>query len=236
MKFEYSPKNNLEKFGTEVFSALVENFSQTFFVGGMVRDLLLNIPIHDIDIATEATPEEILNQLKKHNISYSDTYKKFGNISAVKDTSQIEITTFRKDVTGESRYPEVIFTKSLKQDAKRRDFTINSLYLSPKLNKIFDYNRGLKSLNEQEIKFIGNPKIKIKQDPLRIIRALRFALTLGFKIEKKSLFAIKKYFDEVNKLTKTKLQKEIMKVKNKNSQKIILEVINNPKTLDKHFK
>ena len=236
MQINYFPKNNLEKFGAKVYSALVENFSQTFFVGGMVRDLLLNIPIHDIDITTSAKPEEVIKILNKYKIKYSDEFKNFGNITAMFKNYKIEITTFRKDIKGESRYPKVIFTNSYEQDSNRRDFTINSLYLSLKNNTILDPQKGLIDFKNKIIRFIGKPQVKIKQDPLRILRALRFALVLNFKIENRTMLAIQNNYSDIKKLTKTKIEKEINKIKNKKMQKIIFEVINNPNCLDKYFK
>lgn len=236
MYFNYFPKNNIEKFGTKVFSALVENFSQTFFVGGMVRDVLLNKPILDIDIATSAKPEEVIQILKSNNIKFIDTYAKYGSITAVNGIKRIEITTFRKDIESNNRYPKVVFCDSFKEDSKRRDFTINSFYLSPNLGKILDPQNGLLDLKNKQIKFIGNPKNKILQDPLRIIRAIRFALILNFYFEKNTLTEIKNNFTEINKLTKTKIQKEIFKIKNISQQKILKEIIFSKNSLDNYFK
>lgn len=236
MDFNYFPKNKYEKFGVKVFSVLVENFSQTFFVGGMVRDLLLNKSVIDIDIATSARPEEVIQILKSNKINYIDAYAKYGAVTAFSGSKKIEITTFRKDIQSTNRYPKVVFCKTYKEDAKRRDFTINSLYLSPKLHLILDPYKGLADINSRTIKFIGNPTNKILQDPLRIIRALRFALVLNFKIEKKSLQEINKHFSEINKLTKTKKENEILKLKNISKQKKLQEIIFGQNSLDNYFK
>lgn len=235
MRFEFKAKSNIEKFGEKVFNVLVENFSQTFFVGGAVRDMLLGKKITDIDIATTATPDEIIKCLSAKGINHEDAFRKYGNIIAKEGTLKIEITTFRKDHAGIGRYPKISFTKSLKKDSQRRDFTINSLYLSLKLNKILDPHNGLNDLKHKKIKFIGNPEIRIKQDPLRILRALRFALLLNFKMDLKTKVSIKKLFVLINSLTKNKIQKEIFKLKNNSKQKIFKQLIIDQKYLDKYF-
>jgi len=236
MKFTYKPKSNLEKFGNKVYSALVENFSQTFFVGGMVRDLLLKKKITDIDIATSATPEQIIVALNKLGVEHNDSHKKFGNIVARQGSNEVEVTTLRKDLKSVNRYPRVRFVSNPKADSIRRDFSINSLYLKPKLNIVLDFNRGLADIKKQTIRFIGNPKQRIVDDPLRIIRALRFALVLNFKLEAKTKNAIKNNFFLLNNLTKTKIQKEIAKVRDAGKRKTLKQFIDKPKMLDKYFK
>jgi tRNA nucleotidyltransferase (CCA-adding enzyme) len=228
--------SKLAKFGVRVYSALVENFSQTFFVGGMVRDTLLKRTVRDIDFATDAEPMEVAAVLKTNGIGYDTEFQKLGIIVVPWEGIRLSITTFRKDIYTDSRYPKVAFSKSIKQDAKRRDFTINSLYLKPESGQVLDYFNGLKDLKNKNIKFIGQPRKRILEDPLRIIRALRFSLSLGFIFDKKTFAAIKNNFSLINNLTKTKVEKEIDKLKNQKHKKIIHEVINNPKMLDKYFK
>ena len=236
MKFIFHPKSNLEKFGVKVYSALVENFSQTFFVGGMVRDLLISRKVEDIDIATEALPDDVVKILLNHKINVDSINKKFGSIVAKQGSLSVEITTLRLDLKSKDRYPQVMFIRNIMLDSTRRDFTINSLYLSLKTNKIFDFQLGLEDIKTGQIKFIGDAKFSIMEDPLRIVRALRFALILNFKLEKKTKEAIKKNFNLIEKLTRTKLEKEVLKIKNKNKKIILEKVINNPKILDKYFK
>ncbi len=236
MEYIYKPKSNLEKFGLKIYNLLVENFSQTFFVGGMVRDLLLHRKVTDIDIATEASPEKTISILQKNQIEFDGSNQKYGIVIAKSNTTQIEIATLRKDIYKDNRYPKVKFIKNPRQDSQRRDFTINSLYLSTKKHKIYDFHNGLADLKNRQIKFIGDPAKKIKQDPLRTIRALRFALMLNFKVEKKSYSAIKKYFYFVNLLTKSRISKEINKLQRKILEKMLRDAISSPKLLDKYFK
>lgn len=233
--FKDHKTSKLLKFGVRVYSALVENFSQTFFVGGMVRDLIIRKIITDVDIATSATPEQIIGALKKRGIGYIDSHKKFGNIVAKQGSLEVEITTFRKDLSGENRYHKIQFIKTPKADSQRRDFTVNSLYLSLKQANILDFQKGLADLKNHQLKFIGNPKKRISQDPLRIIRALRFALILNFKLEKNAKQAIKTNLFLIKELTKTKINKEINKINSPAKRKILKKVINKPKLLDKYF-
>lgn len=235
MKISYHPKSQLEKFGLKVYKELVENFPQTFFVGGMVRDLLLNRKIVDVDIATVATPEDVIKILKHRHIQYNDSFKNYGVIIAKQGNKKIEIVTFRKEVYAKNRYPKVTYAQTAKVDSSRRDFTVNALYLQAKTGGILDFYNSIRDLNNRSLKFIGTPSKRIQEDPLRVIRALRFALDLNFTIENKSKLAIKKYFFEVKKLTSPRIVNELKKVLSEKNKKIIQEVINNPQVLDKYF-
>lgn len=236
MKYNFKPKSKLEKFGFFICNLLVENFSQTFYVGGMVRDLLLQKKVTDIDIATEATPDEVISLLNNHGIKTESAHKKFGNVLAKQGGLTVEITSLRKDLYSANRFPEVAFIKSAKIDSKRRDFTINSLYLSAKSGVLLDYYDGLLDLKNKIIKFIGKPSDRIKQDPLRIVRALRFAQMLNFKLDKNTKKSILNNLDLVQNLTETKISKEIFKVKTNFGRKKIQIALDDKKMLDKYFK
>ncbi|HYV33537.1 MAG TPA: hypothetical protein VE973_01680 [Candidatus Limnocylindria bacterium] len=236
MKYNFKPTSALELFGYKVYTILVENFSQTFFVGGMVRDLLLKRRVRDIDIATSADPEQVMAILNKHGIAYDPQYKKLGIVAIPFRKINLSVTTFRMDYYINSRYPKVTFATNIKKDALRRDFTVNSLYLSLKTNQILDFNKGLADIKSRRIKFIGDPKKRIQEDPLRIIRALRFALVLDLKLEKNTKIAIKNNFQMIGQLTKTKIKKEVEKIKSLKQKNILKKVINSPKLLDKYFK
>jgi len=233
MKYKYKPHSQLEDFGVKIYKLLVDNFPQTFYVGGMVRDLLLGKKVTDIDIATQTTPPEIIKLLTDNNIACDGAYSRFGVVVAKKAGYKIEIATFRKDLPGKSRYPKISFVITPKQDSARRDFTVNALYLSPKNNSILDFHQGLKDLKLKKIKFIGNPEKRIKEDPLRIIRALRFAKTLNFKLEDKTKNAIEKNYFSIKTLTKTRIKNELDKVRNQKYKKTISDAVNKQILLDK---
>lgn len=233
MKLNYKPKSNLEKFGDKVFNLLVDNFPQTFYVGGMVRDLLLLRRITDVDITTKATPDEVIKILTNAGICVETKHRQFGVVVAKKLNYLVEIATFRKDSYNKNRYPKITFAATPKQDSRRRDFTVNALYLSPKAGKILDFHRGLKDLKLKDLKFIGNPEKRIHEDPLRIIRAMRFAKILNFKLNIEAEKAIKNNSYLIQTLTNSRIKNEIKKIKKQNHKKFILKELGKQKMLDK---
>lgn len=235
MKFTYRPKSKLEKFGVKVYNSLVDNFPRTFFVGGMVRDLLLGREVRDIDLATEAMPEQVARILQAHGIETENQYQKLGIVIAPFLGANLSITTYRVDIYRDNRYPKVIFTADIKEDAKRRDFTINSLYLSVKDNKILDFCNGLGDLNNRLIRFIGDPDKRIKEDPLRILRAIRFVLVLNFKLEKNSHDSIMGNFELIESLTESRKQKEIDKTVSETYKNEMKNILNDKTLLDKYL-
>ena len=187
-----------------------ENGFSIFEVGGSVRDSLLGLEVFDFDFATNATPEEILKFLP----DVKDTFAKFGCIKYKGEFGRAEITTFRKEEKYDDfRHPaKIAFVKSLEEDSKRRDFTINAIYRDID-GKIYDPTGGVKDLENRIIRFIGDPEIRIKEDPLRILRAKRFASKLGFEIEPNSLKAMEKYSYLIEKLNPDKVREEERKIK-----------------------
>lgn len=228
-------KSKLGKFGVGVYNALVENFPRTYYTGGTVRDFLLRKKIEDIDIATSGKPDEVVRVLNKYFIECNQGYKNLGVIIATENSNTAAIATFRKDLPSKTRYPEIKFAKSERVDSKRRDFTINSLYFSPKARQIFDFHGGLEDLRKKKIRFIGQAEKRIKEDPLRILRAMRFGLSLNFQLDQNAKKIIKKHFILVDQLSQNKINNEINKLKNLLPKRIIKNVINNPKLLDKYF-
>jgi tRNA nucleotidyltransferase/poly(A) polymerase len=130
----------------------------------------------------------------------------------------------------------VEFVKSDKMDSNRRDFTVNSLYLSPINGNILDFHNGLKDLKSKKIKFIGNPNKRLVEDPLRILRAIRFSLDLGFKMEGKAFQAVKNNFDLIETLTQSRKQNEIAKIKKAHNKKLFLKILEDKKLLDRYLK
>lgn len=212
----------------------MENFPSTYFVGGTVRDLVMGDSPLDVDMATSAKPAEIKKILESGGFAVDSRGERFGVTIAKKQGSKIEIATLRKDTYSNSRYPKVSFVKNPKTDSKRRDFTINSLYLSIKSHELFDYCGGLRDIKRKIIRFSGHPGKRIKEDPLRAVRAIRFALDLDFKIEPETLKSIKKYWPLVKILAKQKVENEVKKIKIKNAQRKFREIFDNKNFLDKY--
>lgn len=219
----FIPQNLYEQLGLQVYKLLVENFAQTFFVGGMVRNLFLGSKVLDIDIATEATPQQVIALFNNGSWRIDTSAQKFGTISLIKNKHEIQITTFRKDTYKKTRYPKISLTKSLYIDAKRRDFTINSLYFQPILNIVIDPHNGLKDLKQKYLRTIGDADIKLQEDPLRIVRAYRFAMQFDLQFDKKLSKAIDNNFHLVKKISKAKLISEINKVTSQKIKNILLQ-------------
>jgi tRNA nucleotidyltransferase/poly(A) polymerase len=232
MKFIYNPKTSLEKFGEKIYTLLVENSKQTYYVGGMVRDLLLGKKITDIDVTTALTPTMVGSILDRAGIQTNDKDKKFGVIHAESQGNRIEITTMRTEQYTGTRYPKVAFITDPTRDSQRRDFTINALYLSQKDTIIKDFHHGIKDLNARQIRLIGNPELRIQEDPLRIVRAVRFALTLDCTLTPQTRQALQKYLYLVKKISQQKINQEIKKVQTAALQTKLKKIIFDTKSLD----
>ena len=200
-------KNELFNFLDKIFK---ENGFSIFEVGGSVRDELLGLEVYDFDFATDATPEEMMKFLPDAN----DTFAKYGCIKYKGEHGRAEITTFRvEEDYDDFRHPRTVeFVKSLEEDYKRRDFTINAIYKDVN-GKLYDPAHGVFDINNKVIRFIGNPETRIKEYPLRILRAKRFASKLGFKIDDNSLEAINKLSYLLDKLNPEKIKEEERKSK-----------------------
>lgn len=222
---KYFPHTDLEKFAASVFNLLVENFEESYFVGGMVRDFFLEREIKDIDIATKATPDEVSAILLQNNIECDTANKKFGVIIARQSGMKLELATFRKDLYYNGRYPEVNFVATAEEDSVRRDFTVNSLYFKPDSNVVLDFHDGLKDIENKLIRFIGDPVTRIIEDPLRILRAFRFKLSLNFEMESNTIEAIEKNIRLLKKISESRKKNELLKIKSEHDRENILRII-----------
>ena len=151
----------------------------TRYVGGAVRDELLGLPVSDLDLATRLKPEEVVARLETAKIKAVPTGIDHGTITAVSDGHAFEITTLRRDVSTDGRRATVAFTGDWKEDAARRDFTINALSADPATGEIFDYFGGLPDIESRRVRFIGDPLERIAEDHLRILRFFRFHARFG---------------------------------------------------------
>ncbi len=149
------------------------------FVGGAVRDTLLGLPVKDIDIATPLTPHAVMRKLKAKGIQVVPTGIDHGTVTAVLADGPVEITTLRRDVATDGRRATVAFAGEWQDDAGRRDFTINALYADPVSGEVFDYFAGLDDLAARRVRFIGDGRLRIREDHLRILRYFRFQARFG---------------------------------------------------------
>ena len=202
-----------------------------YLVGGSVRDLLIKKEIDDFDLATDATPEEMSKFLPGCDM----TFAKYGAVKIKRGKETFVITTFRKEGKyDDSRHPsKIIFVKDMKEDSKRRDFTINALYMDDHF-KLYDYVGGEEDLKNKTLRMIGNPKKRIKEDPLRILRAARFVIKFDFKIDKKLEKTLIKQAHLLRKLNPEKIKEEISKIdENKSEAK---EALFNKLNINKYLK
>ena len=161
-----------------VLVALAAAGVEARFVGGSVRDALLGRPIGDIDIATPAPPERIIELLEKSGIRVVPTGLAHGTVTAIVPPRQFEITTLRRDVETYGRRARVAFDADWAADAARRDFTINAIFLTPD-GTIDDPVGGLADLQARRVRFVGNPATRIAEDVLRLLRYYRFEARFG---------------------------------------------------------
>ena len=162
-----------------ILDALGGGDGLTRYVGGAVRDELLQIPVNDIDFATRLRPDEVVARLEAARIKAVPTGIAHGTITAVADGQPAEITTLRADVSTDGRRATVEFSDDWQADAARRDFTINALYADPVTGEIFDYFGGLDDIIARRVRFIGDPLQRIAEDHLRILRFFRFHARFG---------------------------------------------------------
>lgn len=215
----------LTKNAEKIIELLEKNGYKAYAVGGCVRDFLLNVPCGDIDIATSALPNETEKLLKSNGITVIETGLKHGTVTALINGESYEITTFRKDGDyKDSRRPESVdFVSDIESDLSRRDFTVNAMAYN-NTEGIIDVFGGNDDLKNGIIRAVGEPDARFKEDALRIMRALRFASVLGFKIEentKKSLFDNAKL---LNNISRERIFTELKKLLvGKNAAEVLLE-------------
>ena len=197
-----------------IFQRLAKQFKehgyQLYLVGGTVRDYLLGEPLTDMDAVSDATPEEIVTFLSP----IDETFKKFGSLKYKSEEGvKFDITTLRKESSYlDARHPsQIIFVKDLAIDYLRRDFTVNALYMDQDL-KVIDLCHGQEDLKKHILRMIGDPDTRIKEDPLRILRAIRFHLMHQLTIEQSLLKAMHDNFVLLKKVTDAKIRSELNKI------------------------
>ena len=186
--------------------------SEIRYVGGCVRKIINKEKVDDIDLATNLDPQKVCEALKENKINYYETGIEHGTITAIIDEYKFEITTLREDISTDGRHAKVQFSKDWKEDASRRDFTINSIY-SDREGNLFDPFDGRKDLENGLVKFIGNSDIRIKEDYLRILRYLRFFTNYSKHPHNPELIRkLKMNIGGISKLSKERLFDELKKI------------------------
>jgi len=200
------PKGRLARAITEALRA--KGFT-AYFAGGCVRDHLRGQKPQDFDIATTATPDDV-EKIFRRTIPVG---KQFGVMIVVEEEIPFEVATFRcEGGYQDGRHPtQVLFTRP-EEDAKRRDFTVNGMFYDPLAERVIDFVGGMKDLPQKVIRAIGEPAERFEEDKLRLLRAVRFASTLGFEIEKNTWDALCKHASRIHDVSPERIREELVKI------------------------
>jgi poly(A) polymerase len=196
----------------EGLAHLVDVLGEARFVGGSVRDTLLGIPVSDLDVATPLSPQRVTELLKAAKIRVVPTGIEHGTVTAVLESGHVEVTTLRRDVSTDGRRATVAFTDDWREDAARRDFTINALYADYQTGEIFDYFGGLADLDARHVRFIGDPYQRIAEDHLRILRFFRFLARFGDVADPDALEACTARAKDLMALSRERIADELLKL------------------------
>jgi len=182
---------------------------EALLAGGCVRDMLLGRKCSDYDIATSAAPDEIARIFKRVLMIGA----KFGVVMVIHNRRQVEVATFRSDLSySDGRRPDAVRFTTARQDALRRDFTINGMFYDPDADEVIDYVGGRKDIERRIIRTIGSPNRRFAEDYLRMIRAVRFAVRLDFAIDKATARAIAKYAGKISTISGERICDELSKM------------------------
>jgi poly(A) polymerase len=182
---------------------------RALFAGGVVRDLLLKRPISDLDIATSAPPDTV-EALFSRTIPVG---KQFGVMIVLAEGRQYEVATFRSEGAYlDGRHPTTVHFTSAEEDARRRDFTVNALFLDPESLEVIDYAGGLADLERRVLKTVGDPSERFEEDRLRILRAVRFVSQLGFEIDRRTFEQVKKRAASLVRVSPERVRDEILRI------------------------
>ncbi|MEX0586183.1 MAG: CCA tRNA nucleotidyltransferase, partial [Pirellulales bacterium] len=200
-------------FALEIVRRLRDAGHEALWAGGCVRDQLLGLAPKDYDVATNATPDQIREVFGRRRTLPIGAA--FGVITVLgpRSAGQIEVATFRTDATySDGRHPDSVTFTNAEHDAQRRDFTINGLFFDPVANEVVDYIGGQQDLETRILRAIGDPRLRLREDKLRMLRAVRFAASFGFQIEPATLQAIQEMAPEVTTVSAERIGMEIRRM------------------------
>lgn len=182
------------------------------WVGGAVRDTLLGVDVQDVDCATTHRPDTVIDLCAKAGIRTVPTGIDHGTVTAVLSGGPVEITTLRSDVSTDGRRATVAFASEWREDAERRDFTINALFAHPETLEIDDYFGGLSDLEARRVRFIGDARARIREDHLRILRYYRFQARFGADLDEEAEEACAELADTLKGLSRERVADELLKL------------------------
>src|SRR5580693_418940 len=215
MTFRLDPKREVWMSApatVRVLDALTKDGGDARFVGGVVRNAILRAEIADIDIATPLVPEDVVRRLEAAGIKAVPTGIDHGTITAIADGKSFEVTTLRRDVETDGRHAVIAFSKDWKEDAARRDFTMNALY-AVRDGEVFDYFGGVEDAKAGHVRFVGDATARIREDYLRILRLFRFHAWYGKgEIDAQTLRAAAAEKAGIAKLSGERIQNEMLKL------------------------
>lgn len=180
------------------------------WVGGAVRDSLLGMEVRDVDCATTHTPDIVIDRCAEAGIKTVPTGIDHGTVTAVLEDGPVEITTLRRDVSTDGRRATVAFASDWREDAARRDFTINALYAHPATLEISDYFGGLEDLEARRVRFIGDARARIAEDHLRILRYYRFQARFGAELDPQAEEACAAMAETLKGLSRERIAMELL--------------------------
>jgi poly(A) polymerase len=206
----------LKDFGISIVRELQEAGYQAYFVGGCVRDMILGRDPADYDVATDATPDQVMR-------IFPETYAvgaKFGVVlvpassANANENAVVEVATFRSDIGySDGRHPDQVrYSKDPREDVERRDFTVNGLLLDPIKDEVLDFVGGRKDLDAGVIRAIGEPERRFAEDKLRMLRAVRFAARFSYTIESATFAAIQKLAPQIHQVSRERVRDELSKM------------------------
>lgn len=206
----------------DIVRKLKKSGFQALLAGGCVRDLIMKKEAQDFDVATSASPDEV-EKLFPKTVAIG---KKFGVILVVTEDRHYEVATFRTEGSyTDGRHPDWVKFTTPEEDAKRRDFTINGIFYDPTDEKILDFVEGKKDIDAKIIRAIGDPEKRFSEDHLRMIRAVRFATNLGFKIEEKTWQVLKKMAPAIKSVSMERIRDELIKIFTRDSAGLGLRML-----------
>lgn len=205
------PLNNaLLHSATLIVKTLRDHGHTAYFVGGCVRDLVMELAPKDVDIATSATPEEV-EELFPITVAVG---AQFGVVIVILEGAQFEVATFRSDSAySDGRHPNSVrFSKTPEEDAQRRDFTVNALFYDPLGERLLDFHEGTRDIEQKIIRAIGDPHDRFREDKLRMLRAVRFAVRWGYAIEAQTRQAIVENAPEIHQVSAERVRDELTRI------------------------
>ena len=206
-------RENVSYGSRKVCEILQSNGFHAYVVGGAVRDLMLGVVPKDYDVATDANPEDVHRLVRRSRL----IGRRFKLVHALFGDEIVEVSTFRASAPGEvdeetGRVLRDNVYGDRVQDAARRDFTVNALYYDPATQTVLDYHRGVRDLQRKVIRIIGDPRARFREDPVRMLRAVRFGAKLGFSIDPKTRAPIKELADLMGNVPPARLFDEMLKL------------------------